>query len=67
MLVRLLGFVRLSCGCVVGRYRNMRTNREVAYVEDKGEACATHEHRRNRSVALQRQAAVPSSFRSHVA
>ncbi len=67
MLVRLLGFVTLACGCVVGRYRDVRTNREVAYVEDKGEACTSHEHRRNRRISLQRPSGVPSSFRAHVA
>jgi hypothetical protein len=51
MLVRLLGFVTLGCGCVVGRYLDMRTNREVAYVEDKGKTCGTHAHRRNRCVS----------------
>ncbi len=67
MLVRLLGFVTLACGCVVGRYRDVRTNREVAYVEDKGPACATHSHRRNRRISLQRPSGLPSPFRSQVA
>jgi hypothetical protein len=49
-LVRLLGFVRLDCGCVIGRYRDMTSNREVTYVEEKGEACEAHEHRRNHLV-----------------
>jgi hypothetical protein len=30
-LVRLLGFTTLACGCVVGRYREVATSREVAY------------------------------------
>jgi hypothetical protein len=34
-LVRLLGFTTLSCGCVVGRYREVATSREVTYVEEK--------------------------------
>ena len=49
-LVRLLGFQTLSCGCVVGRYRELATNREVAYVEEKGETCDAHAHRRNHTV-----------------
>ena len=35
-LVRLLGFTTLGCGCVVGRYREVATSREVTYVEEKG-------------------------------
>jgi hypothetical protein len=49
-LVRLLGFTTLTCGCVVGRYREVATNRDVAYVEEKGACCATHSHRRNHTV-----------------
>ena len=43
-LVRLLGFTTLSCGCVVGRYRELATNREVSYVEEKGQTCDAHGH-----------------------
>ena len=53
-LVRLLGFTTLSCGCVVGRYRELATNREVAYVEEKGHACDAHAHRRNHTLAAAR-------------
>lgn len=49
-VVRLLGFNTLSCGCVIGRYREVATSREVTYVEEKGEACGTHQHRRNHTV-----------------
>ena len=49
-LVRLLGFSTLPCGCVVGRYRELATNREVAYVEEKGQACDSHAHRRNHTI-----------------
>ena len=35
-LVRLLGFTTLACGCVIGRYREVATSREVSYVEEKG-------------------------------
>jgi hypothetical protein len=55
-LVRLLGFTNLSCGCVVGRYREVATNREVSYVEEKGKTCASHGHRRNHTVSLDRVA-----------
>ncbi len=63
MLVRLLGFVTLGCGCVVGRYREVGSSREVAYVEDKGAACAAHQHRRNHTVSLRRPSVVPTAFR----
>jgi hypothetical protein len=46
--VRLLGYSTLSCGCVVGRYRETATGREVTYVEQKGATCGCHQHRRNR-------------------
>ncbi len=49
--VRLLGFTTLGCGCVVGRYREHATNRDVNYVEEKGDGCQTHMHRRNHTVA----------------
>jgi hypothetical protein len=49
-LVRLLGFNTLACGCVVGKYREVATNREVVYVEEKGKACASHGHRRNHTI-----------------
>ena len=41
-LVRLLGFTTLACGCVVGRYREVATSREVSYVEEKGKSCGSH-------------------------
>ena len=53
-LVRLLGFSTLSCGCVVGRYREVATSREVSYVEEKGKSCGSHGHRRNHTVAADR-------------
>jgi hypothetical protein len=56
-LVRLLGFTTLACGCVVGRYREVATSREVAYVEEKGKSCRSHGHRRNHTVAPDRFAA----------
>lgn len=55
-LVRLLGFTTLTCGCVVGRYRELATNREVAYVEEKGQACDAHSHRRNHTLPMTRPA-----------
>ena len=57
-LVRLLGFTTLACGCVVGRYREVATSREVTYVEEKGKSCGSHSHRRNHTIAAERLAAV---------
>ena len=50
-LVRLLGYTTLACGCVVGRYREVASSRELAYVEEKGQSCGSHGHRRNHTVA----------------
>ena len=62
-LVRLLGFATLACGCVIGRYRELATSRELAYVEEKGAACAMHGHRRNHTVTAERLApVVPARF-----
>ena len=47
---KLLGFTTLGCGCVVGRYREVPTSREVVYVEEKGASCGSHWHRRNHTV-----------------
>lgn len=58
-LVRLLGFTTLACGCVIGRYREVATSREVTYVEEKGQSCGSHAHRRNHTVAVERIAPMP--------
>ena len=62
-LVRLLGFTTLACGCVVGRYREVATSREISYVEEKGKGCGSHGHRRNHTLAADRLAGVlPTSL-----
>jgi len=64
-LVRLLGFTTLACGCVVGKYREVATNREIDYVEEKGKTCGSHGHRRNHTIAADRLASVsPIAFTS---
>jgi hypothetical protein len=50
-LVRLLGFTTLGCGCVTGHYREIATNREITYVEEKGSGCSQTAHRRNHTLA----------------
>jgi len=57
-LVRLLGFATLDCGCVVGRYREVGTSREMAYIEEKGKTCDINGHRRNHTVPADRIAPV---------
>jgi hypothetical protein len=64
-VVRLLGFTTLPCGCVVGRYRELATSRELTYVEEKGKSCASHGHRRNHTVTTDRIASpLPLAFAS---
>lgn len=54
-VVRLLGFSTLACGCVVGRYRDVGSTREVVYVEEKGASCGSNAHRRNHTVSPERE------------
>jgi hypothetical protein len=49
-LVRLIGFSTLPCGCLVGRYREVASSRELTYVEEKGGLCTEHGHRRNHTI-----------------
>jgi hypothetical protein len=64
-LVRLLGFTTLGCGCVIGRYREIATSREVTYVEEKGKSCGNDGHRRNHTVVSDRFAStLPEEFGS---
>jgi len=58
-LVRLLGFRTLGCGCVIGRYRELATSRELTYVEEKGIRCEMHGHRRNHTIQAERLVGVP--------
>jgi len=53
-LVLLLGFTTLGCGCVIGRYRELATRRELSYVEEKGHGCQAHAHRRNHTLPSER-------------
>jgi hypothetical protein len=54
-VVRLLGFATLPCGCVVGKYRDVASTREVVYVEEKGLSCESPAHRRNHTVTAERE------------
>jgi hypothetical protein len=58
-VVRLLGYTALPCGCLTGRYREVATNREVVYVEEKGSACQQASHRRNHTLAPARVVPAP--------
>lgn len=55
-LVRLLGFTTLTCGCVTGRYREVGSEREITYIEEKGTMCAASSHVRNQPVSADRVA-----------
>ena len=59
--VRLLGFRTLGCGCVLGRYRELATERELTYVEEKGLECELYAHRRNHTVTIDRRTS-PTPF-----
>ena len=61
-LVRLLGFRTLACGCVIGRYRELATSRELTYIEEKGAGCETYQHRRNHTIATERAASAPEAL-----
>ncbi len=62
-LVRLLGFRTLACGCVIGRYRELATSRELTYIEEKGAGCEQYGHRRNHTIASERAvASLPEQF-----
>jgi hypothetical protein len=60
-VVRLLGFATLNCGCVVGKYREVATSREVTYIEEKGPVCDAHQHRRNHTVPSHHQGWTPNA------
>jgi len=66
-VVRLLGFSTLPCGCVVGRYRDVGSTREIVYIEEKGSGCDSPAHRRNHTVSAEREryAAAVSAVSAH--
>ena len=65
-LMRFFGYTTLACGCVVGRYREVATSREVTYIEEKGPTCGSHSHRRNHTIVADRVAAAsPLTITTH--
>ena len=42
--LKLLGFVTLDCGCLVGRYSHPAINAHVDYIEEKGRRCTNEQH-----------------------
>ncbi len=48
--VRLRGYSTLSCGCIIGHYHELGSERDVSYVEQKGTACPDHQHRNNKTI-----------------
>jgi hypothetical protein len=63
-VVRLLGFSTLACGCVVGRYRDVGSTREIVYIEEKGIGCDSHAHRRNHTLSPDRERVYGSAMTS---
>lgn len=49
---------------MTGHYREVATNREVTYVEEKGQACGLHAHRRNHTLAPPKYSLSPLSVRA---
>jgi len=49
----------MACGCVTGHYREVATNREITYVEEKGATCGHTAHRRNHTLSPARETALP--------
>ena len=61
-IVKLLGFETLTCGCVVGHYRDAGTISVVTYVEEKATTCGEASHRRNHAVmSRRRRASAPAA------
>ncbi|BCS33717.1 hypothetical protein TBR22_A29440 [Luteitalea sp. TBR-22] len=60
-IVKLLGFETLSCGCLVGHYRDAGTISVVTYVEEKSTSCGDQSHRRNHAVMARRRRAVATA------
>jgi hypothetical protein len=49
---------------VTGRYREVATNREVTYVEEKGLTCEQNAHRRNHTLSAPRVSATTLAVRA---
>jgi hypothetical protein len=63
-VVKLLGFGTLQCGCVVGRYRDLGSTREVVYVEEKGPHCQSASHRQNHTISALRDHRTPDAYQA---
>jgi hypothetical protein len=49
---------------VIGRYREQATSRELTYVEEKGQTCTQHGHRRNHTIVSESIATASANFLS---
>lgn len=65
-VVKLLGFGTMPCGCVIGRYRDVGSTREVVYVEEKGPQCASASHRQNHTISAHRNGSPAEGYPSPV-
>lgn len=63
-VVKLLGFGTMPCGCVIGRYRDVASTREVVYVEEKGPSCASASHRQNHTISAIRDGRPHDGFQA---
>ena len=61
-VVKLLGFGTMPCGCVIGRYRDIASMREVVYVEEKDPQCASASHRQNHTISALRDGRTADGF-----
>ncbi|MGE0816924.1 MAG: hypothetical protein AB7O28_26465 [Vicinamibacterales bacterium] len=61
-VVKLLGFGTMPCGCVIGRYRDVASTREVVYVEQKGPQCLSASHRQNHTISAIRDGRRPDAY-----
>ena len=66
-VVKLLGFGTMPCGCVVGRYRDVASTREVVYVEERGPQCVSASHRQNHTITTLRDHRTPDAYQAAVA
>ncbi len=63
----LLGFARIGCGCLVGRYHQVVSHREVDYVEDKGCHCSCPDHQRDQLLGVSHMTPEPVPVSARIA
>lgn len=61
-IVKLLGFETLTCGCLVGHYRDAGATTPVTYIEEKATTCVEATHRRNHALVARRRPTAPPAM-----